>query len=458
MPENQSLAHYLRQLEQESPHDILDIKEPIERDFLFMALAKELDKEEFPPLLRFHVQGYEMPVVGNIFASLRRIARMIGFEDEESTLGEAWNQMEQNLIPPVLVESGPIHEVVETGAAIDAGAFPWMQYYPSDAGRYISSGIFVVKDPESGVHNLSFHRMQYKGPNKFGMSMHTRQHLFYHYEQAEKLGEPLPVAVVIGAHPAVMLGAAAKTALEVDEYDVSGAVLGEPLRLVKGKTVDIEYPAEAEIVLEGYISTTEHEPEGPFGEFTGYSTARSTENVFTVTAICRRQQPIYEVIAPGPSKDHLFMGHVVREAGVFQRLKERIPWVKAIAYPTSGVNFHAYIQLEPCPAGVAKQALTLLMGSDHQLKYVVAVDEDIDIRRDDQVMWAIATRCNMTRDMFVIPNSFTISLDPSSIDNTIDKIAIDATMSKEMREEVIILQASPENKQKADELIAKYYK
>jgi len=148
----------------------------------------------------------------------------------------------------------------------------------------------------------------------------------------------------------------------------------------------------------------------------------------------------------------------VREAGVFQRLKERIPWVKGIAYPTSGVNFHAYIQLEPCPAGVAKQALTLLMGSDHQLKLVVAVDEDIDIRRDEEVMWAIATRCRMERDMFIIPGSFTISLDPSSVNNTIDKVGIDATMSQELRDEVIILRAAPENKQKALELISKYYK
>ncbi|MEG2213514.1 MAG: UbiD family decarboxylase, partial [Clostridiales bacterium] len=126
----------------------------------------------------------------------------------------------------------------------------------------------------------------------------------------------------------------------------------------------------------------------------------------------------------------------------------------AIAYPISGVNFHAYVQLFPCPAGVAKQALTLLMGSDHQLKFVVAVDEDIDIRRDEEVLWAIATRCNMQRDMFLIPGSFTISLDPSSENNTIDKIGIDATMNQQMRDEVIILQAKPEHQAEAMKLLA----
>ncbi|MEG1998163.1 MAG: UbiD family decarboxylase, partial [Clostridiales bacterium] len=198
------------------------------------------------------------------------IAGMIG--GDENNIGEAWNRLEQNQIKPVLVENAPVQENIQTGADIDAGAFPWMQYYPTDAGRYVSSGIVVAKDAQNGVHNLSFHRMQYKTANKFGISLHSRQHLFHHYQTAEQAGEPLPVAVVIGAHPAVFLGAAAKVDLDVDEYDIAGAVLGEPLRLVKGVTVDLEYPAEAEIVLEGYISTTEHEPEGPFGEFTGYST------------------------------------------------------------------------------------------------------------------------------------------------------------------------------------------
>jgi UbiD family decarboxylase len=453
MGENQSLSCYLNGLEQKTPQDIMDIREPIDRDFVFMALAKELDKEEFPPLIRCQLKGYDTPVIGNVFASQRRIANMLGFKDE-GTISEAWNRIEQNLIKPQIVAEGPVQEIIQTGDEIDVGVFPWMQYYPSDAGRYVSSGIVVVKDKETGVHNLSIHRMQYKSANKFGISLHSRQHLFHHYQKAEQTGEPLNVAIIIGAHPAVSLGAAAKAALDVDEYDISGSVLREPLRLVRGKTVDIEYPAEAEIVLEGYISTTEHDPEGPFGEFTGYSTSRSTNNVFIVTAVCRRAKPIYEVVAPGPSKDHLFMGHVVREAGVFQRLKERIPWVTAIAYPTSGVNFHCYVQLEPCPAGVAKQALTLLMGSDHQLKFVVAVDEDIDIHRDEEVMWAIATRCQMQKDLFMVPGSFTISLDPSSVNNTVDKIGIDATMRKEMRDEVIILRSNPEDKAKALQIIA----
>ena len=452
MAENQSLGFFLNKLEKERPEEVLDIHDPMPRDFVFMAMAKELDKEEFPPIIRAKIEGYDMPVLGNVFASRKRIANMLGFEDE-SKIAENWAHIEKNLIAPKIVKDGPIHDVVLTEDKIDCGALPLMQYYPTDAGRYISSGIVVVKDPETGVHNLSIHRMQYKGPNRVGISLHSRRHLYYHYERAAKAGKPLEVAIIVGAHPSVYLAAVSKPALEVDEYEVAGAVLDEALELVRGKTVDVYYPAEAEIVLEGKILIDEHDDEGPFGEFTGYSTSRSTRNIFEVTAVCQRKNPYYEIIVPGNAKDHLFLAGVVRETFVYQRLKESIPWVKGVAYTTSGVNFHCYVQLEACPEGVAKQALTMLLGLDYQIKLAIAVDEDVDITRDEEVLWAVATRCRMRDDLFIVPNSFIISLDPTSKDNTNDKVCIDATMSKEMRDEVIVLKTKPEYKRVAADLI-----
>jgi len=452
MAKNQSLGYYLDKLEKERPAEILDVGEAIPRDFIFMAMAKELDKEEFPPVIRAKIDGYDMPVLGNLFASRKRIANMLGFENE-SKIVENWNRIEKNLIKPQIVPHGAIQDVVMTGNDIDCGEMPLMQYYPTDAGRYISSGIVVVKDPETGVHNLSIHRMQYKGPNRFGISLHSRRHLYHHYERALKVGKPLEVAIIIGAHPSVYLAAVSKPALEVDEYEVAGAVLNEPLELVYGKTIDVFYPAEAEIVLEGIIPIDEFDDEGPFGEFTGYSTSRSTRNIFEVTAVCQRKNPYYEIIVPGSAKDHLFLAGVVRETFVYQRLKESITWVKAVSYTTSGANFHCYVQLEPCPEGVAKQALTMLLGLDYQIKMAVAVDEDVDITRDEEVLWAIATRCRMREDLFMVQNSFIISLDPTSKDNTNDKICIDATMTKEMREEVIVLKTAPEHKKVAQAFI-----
>lgn len=321
--------------------------------------------------------------------------------------------------------------------------------------RLQNTFIVVVKDPDNGVHNLSYHRMQFKGGNKFGISMHTKQHLFYEYEKARMAGRDLPVAIIVGCHPAVSMGAVARPGLNDDEYDVSGAILGEPLRLVKGRTVDIEYPAEAEVVLEGYISTTEHEPEGPFGEFTGFSTSRSTENVFYCTGFAHRKKPIYEVTVPGRTKDHLYLAHMVCETAALTRIQEKVPWVTDLTYPISGGDMQAYIQMKEAPEGMAKVAMTMLMGLDYMVKLAVVVDTDIDIRRDEEVMWAIATRVRHGQDTFLIPDSFTISLDPVSHNNLVNKYGIDATMWPAMREEVVVCRPREEDTKRAREKLMK---
>lgn len=222
--------------------------------------------------------------------------------------------------------------------------------------------------------------------------------------------------------------ASAKTGIDVDEYDIAGALLKEPLELVKGKTIDVEYPANAEIVLEGKILPDVFEDEGPFGEYTGYSTSRSTRNVFEITAICRRNQPYYVSVVAAASADHLNLMRVAKEALVRERLKERVPNVKNIHYPKSGVNFHCVVQMGPGAAGSVRQALMLLFGLDPYLKLAIAVDEDIDITSEADVMWALATRMQGDDDIFIVPKVFTNRLDPSSKEGMGAKVGIDATL------------------------------
>jgi len=185
---DQSLGGYLKTLEAERPGDFLDVPGTIDPEYTFQALALELDKEQYPPIIRTRVEGYEDVVtVGNVFASRRRIAEMIG-EGGEKAVTKNWTRIEKSPIAPVMVESGPVQEVFESGN-VDMSFLPLMKYYSTDAGRYISSSIVCVKDPETGIRNLSYHRMQFKGGNKFGISMHTRQHLFYCYEKAREMGK-----------------------------------------------------------------------------------------------------------------------------------------------------------------------------------------------------------------------------------------------------------------------------
>ena len=277
------------------------------------------------------------------------------------------------------------------------------------------------------MRNLSYQRLQLKGPNRFGASLHSRGHIWEHLQRCAARRQNLEVAIVIGVHPAINLAAGAKVAMEVDEFDVAGALLGQPVDLVKCKTIDVEVPAEAEFVLEGEILADVYEDEGPYGEYTGYSTDRSTRNVFVVKAITSRHQPIFHDIIPGYSAEHLLLGRSAKEAHVHMRLKEMVPNLKALNFPKSGTHFHAYLSMKKTAEGQPTHALMLLLGLDPYLKFVVAVDEDVNVFDEEEVLWAIATRFQADTDMFTVPEVFCNRLDPSSRDGMSAKLALDAT-------------------------------
>jgi 2,5-furandicarboxylate decarboxylase 1 len=418
-----SLRTFLAELPEE---DVLRVSEPIDLDFLPTALVLELEKQRRSPVVVIErPKGFEVPVVTNLFASRDRVARMAGVRP--GGFNEAWVRALARPIAPVVVERGPVHDCVLQGEAVDAGAMPISRHFAKDAGRYIGSGILVCKDPDTGVRNLSYQRLQLKGPNRFGASLHSRGHIWEHLQRCEARGRDLEVAVVIGVHPAINLAAGAKVAMEVDEFDVAGALLGSPVELVRCKTIDVEVPAEAEFVLEGRILGGQHEDEGPFGEYTGYSTDRSTRNIFVVSAITWRTNPIFHDIIPGYSAEHLLLGRAAKEAHIFMRLKEMVPTLKALNFPKSGTHFHAYMSFRKSAEGQARHALMLLLGLDPYLKLVVAVDEDVNVFNEEEVLWAIATRFQADTDMFMVPDVFCNRLDPSSRDGMSAKVALDAT-------------------------------
>jgi 2,5-furandicarboxylate decarboxylase 1 len=418
-----SLQSFLDEL---PPDELMTIAEEVDLDYFPTALVLELEKKKRFPVIRLdRPKGYDVPVVANVFSDRARIARMAGVKPGE--FNSAWTRALDRLMRPEIVASGPAQEKIFLGNEVDAGALPLSRHFEQDAGRYIGSGILICKDPDTGVRNLSFQRLQLKTPNRFGASLHSRGHIWEHLQRAEASGRNLEVAVVIGAHPAIYLAAAAKVGMEVDELEVAGALLGRPIDLVRCKTIDIEVPAEAEYVVEGEILAGEHEDEGPYGEYTGYSTSRSTRNVFVVKAITRRSKPVFLDIIPGYSMEHLLLGRSAKEAHVFNRLKEMVPSLKAINYPKSGTHFHAYLSFKKSAEGQARHALMLLLGLDPYVKFAVAVDEDIDVFSEEEVLWAIATRFQADTDMFVVPKVFCNRLDPSSIDGMSAKLAIDAT-------------------------------
>jgi UbiD family decarboxylase len=264
--------------------------------------------------------------------------------------------------------------------------------------------------------------------NELATSLHSRGHLWRLLNMAKERGEPLPVTMVIGAHPLFMIAASARLAFGEDERDVAGGLMGEPLEVVRTPKYGIRVPAHAEFVLEGVIDGEAHVEEGPFGEFTGYSSDRSTNNLFRVETLIRRKDAMLVSVAGGNSAEHLNLGRVPREAEMVEKLKQRFPSVTAVHYPTSGTHFHAYVALNQMRPGEARQIMLGLLGWDPYLKTVIAVDADVDVTSDSQIMWALATHFQPHRDVLVIEGLPGNALDPSASGiGTTSRMGLDAT-------------------------------
>jgi 4-hydroxy-3-polyprenylbenzoate decarboxylase len=286
----------------------------------------------------------------------------------------------------------------------------------------------VAKDPDTGVYNLSYHRMQLQGPNQFGISLHSRGHLWDYFRRAQLKGQDLEVAVIVGCHPAVYLAASSKIGIGEDECALAGALLGEGVEMVHCNTVELLVPASSELVLEGRIKADHFEDEGPFGEYTGYSTSRSTRTVMEVTCVMRREKALFMDLVPGFSCEHLLLGGAAKEAEILYLMKDRFHTVEDVYFPKSGTHFHAYIKMKKTAEGQPRQAMALLTGLDMYLKTIITVDDDIDIHSDEDVLWALATRMQPDERIMILPKLMCNVLDPSSHDGLSSKLLIDATL------------------------------
>lgn len=420
------LRAVLARLEREAPDEVLRIAGPVARDHVATALVFELEQRGRAPVVVLEqVADSALPIVTNLVGTRERIARFMGVPPSE--VAGRWPGWLAHLVPTRTVADGPVREHVLTGDAVDLARYPIPWHFGNDAGRYVTGGIVVARDPDTGVPNLSYARLQVKGPRRFGASFHSRGHLWDYANRAEARGRDLEVAIVIGVDPVLLVAAAARTRAGVNEYEIAGAMRGTPLELVRGATVDVESPAHAEIVLEGRVIAGAREDEGPFGEYTGYTTGRSTRHVIELSGAMQRGDAMYLDVTPGFSSEHLLLGRSQKEQAMLSRLRETLPNVTAIHYPKSGTHFHCYIAMKKQFEGQPKLAATLLLGLDAYVKMVVVVDDDIDVAREADVLWAMATRLQADRGVFVIPDVFCNLLDPSARDGTSAKMAIDAT-------------------------------
>ena len=387
----------------------------------------ELERQGRSPVLWFDRVGQSrMPVVSNVFGRRERFALGLGVAPDE--LIRRWGEYGDQRLPPVQRPTGPVRDVIVQGEDVDLTNLPIMLHFECDAGRYITNGIVIAKDPDTRVRNASFHRMQVNGRNRLGTSLHSRRDLWNYAQRASERGEDIPVAIVIGAHPTFTFGGLWKGPIATDEYDVIGGMMGVPLEIGAGVTIPVEHPLHAEIVLEGRILANVREPEGPFAEFTGYASARSTQHVIEVSAILHRRDALYHDIVPGISDEHTMLLAVPQEARLLRTLHDHYPNVVDVAYPKSGTcRLHAYIAVRKPAPGLARLVAAAALGDDLSLKLVVVVDDDVNVHDDSDVLWAMATRMQADEDIDVLRNAMGAILDPSNNNGMTDKMIIDAT-------------------------------
>ncbi|MGE5851923.1 MAG: UbiD family decarboxylase [Deltaproteobacteria bacterium] len=421
------LRSFISAIESKHPEEIARVVKPISPRYEITALLTRLERSKrFPLLFCEKVNGSDAPVVINVQASRKLMAFALECRPDE--LAGAFSARQNQPIPPVELSVAPVHEVLRLGDEVDLTQVPLLTHYDVNAAPYITAGIVVAADPDTGVRNTSYNRLMLAGKRELRIFMAVGRHLWTLHNKAERRGEPLPIAIIIGVHPLFSLGAQAFTPSTDDEYAVIGGMMGEALRVVRAKTVPIVIPADAEMVIEGRILPHIRREEGPFGEFTGHAVSKDERQVVEVTAITHRKNYIFQDVHAGYT-EHKLMGAVPREAALIKAVRQTVPTVKNVCMPVSGnCRFHAYVSIAKRTPGQAKNAICAAFASDMLLKHVVIVDDDIDVFDEEQVLWAVSNRFQADRGLVVIPNAQGSELDPSAGPGGINaKMGLDAT-------------------------------
>lgn len=378
-----------------------------------------------------------------IVADRRKWAIGLGIE-ENALLDEISSRLLRS-IDTTIIEAGsaPCKEMIQTGADVDIFDIPSLLTSEQDGGRYLASGILIVKDPDTGFRNISIHRQQVTGKNKTGLIM-VQRHTRRIYDKYCARGEAMPVSIAFGCHPAIFFAASFVTEFGIDELSLAGGLLGEAVRMVNCETNDLEVPAEAELILEGEVPPGITEPEGPYGEVTGTYANGGESEIFQVKAITRRKDPIFYALHCGApvtdAQSTMGLGIEVATKNHLKNVEGGIDLLDVRAVTAAG-DMMLVLKLNPRAPGQAKTALmAALSGPYLHPKIAIAVDEDVDAEDLRQVAWAITTRVHASKDLTLLPNTRVFALDTISdrvpgmgpFIRTGTKWMIDATLPVEM--------------------------
>jgi 2,5-furandicarboxylate decarboxylase 1 len=354
------------------------------------------------PVFFEKVKESAIPVVAGLLSSKELIARALGIKRDE--LLHKLSTAIAKPVPPEIAEKGECQEIVEKD--VDLTRLPIMRYTEKDGGKYITSAVAIVRDPEFGARNMCFHRLMLLDRNRFVARIVENRGTD---TALKKAGGELDIAICIGNSTAVLLAAATTLPMGVDELGMANAL--EKTELVKCKTIDLEVPKECEIVLEGRI-TNQKTAEGPFLDTTGTIDKIRQQPIIEVKCITHREKPVYQTLLPG-RKEHQFLMGMPKEPTIFNEVNKLCECKDVYITPGGCSWLHAVVQIKKRNLDDGKKAIAAAFEGHKSLKHCVIVDDDIDIYNPYDVEWAIATLFQADKNAVILPNQPGSSLDPS---------------------------------------------
>ena len=409
--------------------DLLRVTREVDWEYEAVGLTRRTSDIEGPALLFDRVRDSGIPLLSGVFAAKRRVAWALDVAEDD--LDATYREREDRTLPPTLQTGTPVcQEVVLTGSDIDLCALPILRHYERDGGRYITAGLQVGKDPQTGVRNVSIHRMLLLDSRHVTVFAPLGRHLRTIIERWHERGEPAPIATAIGPEPATQIASQSRAPYGTDEFAIAGGMRGEPVELARCQSIDVEVPATTEIVIEGRTVPGELVVDGPFGEYPGtYSDAKPTP-VVEVTAITMRRGGIYQNTLTGmPMTENHWMMQPAAVAMATREALKITPEVVAVnVTPGGATRHHVVVAIKKRHPSEARNLGLALLAAPLGAKLVTVVDEDIDPFDPLQVEWAVNTRVQPDRDVIIVPDLYSPTLDPSApAPRTSAKMAIDAT-------------------------------
>lgn len=454
--------------------DLKEITAEVDWDLEASHIGKLNEEKRGPALLFKNIKGYETPLFLSALSTPRRLSLALDMKEENSIclMAREWVQLKKNgHIPPKLTGTGPVVENVIEGEDIDILAgFPVPRFYPLDGGRYFgTAGFLITQDPENDWINLGTYRMQVLDRNHLGVQILKGKHADLMMDKYRKMGKKMPVAVVVGCNPLLFLLSSTTVGAGVSEYDVAGALRGEPVEVIKSDLTGFLIPATAEIVVEGEIDPRGLRDEGPFGEYTGYYSGSAKQEFkkpfIEVKRILHRNNPHFWATSVGkPVTDTHMLGSLQVSASLWSDLEDaRVPGIKGVyCLPESTGRMWSVISVKQSYPGHAMHAGTAAVGSSsghYRMKGFIIVDDDIPADDISQVIWALGVRFDPARDTHIITRTRPTPLDPSLPikERTVgSKIILDATIPYEWEEKPIEIQLDEEMVKKVEKRWKEY--